>query len=590
MEKLTDGTIVATLGDDLCALAAALQAGETLAISPGYYRLDRPIVVDKDVTIKSATNDARDVAIVRAGSTALVVTGGAPKIENLTFISPTSREGSAAADDMFPYQSSVAIRGGSPTLSGCRATSAERNGFSVCGEGATARLFRCEARLTYHGGVFFTGGASGVVEECVFADTRLGGVYVEETPDGKWVDVVRTKLRRSDDAAIAVYRGGRVRATECEASLQIALGRVACVTDRSLFLARSCHFYGEAPVPKGMTFEKAVDPKNRHALSIGIAAQDSTVEVVDCVFERLVTSFATIDDPCVLKMTRCKVDDCLESVLIDRKAPAPTFDDCEFFKEPIEFDSSKPIQYYYESDGDDGVRNYRDVVNRNFRNIEKILGPYGEKVVFDDVPFSGFLYPDSRYGGAVLTTNHLCCSLNKAASNGTFRSLELAMVTRMGGLKGRGRSLFSKIARFFRGKSEARLREKYEDMLMVMGVYHAYFAFGGKRKQERFRTMQIPDFIKQSSLANRCFICDALFVPPSDESDGSLTPDPVAIFDYDIDLSPARTDLGLRDDFGLLLIMEILYDEYEFAQKEGGFKLISRLKENKSWPFCELER
>ncbi|MBP5620978.1 MAG: hypothetical protein J6X44_03080 [Thermoguttaceae bacterium] len=72
---------------DLCAIVASLEDGETLILSPGVYRVDRHIVVDKDVVVKSSTGNSKDVVIVRAGSTAALIVGGSPTFEKLTFVS-----------------------------------------------------------------------------------------------------------------------------------------------------------------------------------------------------------------------------------------------------------------------------------------------------------------------------------------------------------------------------------------------------------------------------------------------------------------------------------------------------------------------
>ena len=189
---------------DLCGAVASLSSGDTLILKPGVYKIARHIVVDKDVVIKGSTGAAKDAVIIREGSTAAVIAGGSPTFENLTFVSPGGN--ADAGQDSISYESCVAVRGGSPTFIGCRATSAEQSGYSVRGEGVAAKLVRCEARGTCHGGIFFDGRATGLLEECLFADNGLGCVDVEDTADGKWVEIRKCRLIKSGFASLSTSR------------------------------------------------------------------------------------------------------------------------------------------------------------------------------------------------------------------------------------------------------------------------------------------------------------------------------------------------------------------------------------------------
>ncbi len=580
MKRLNDGTIVAGPNDDLCAIVAALQAGGTLAISPGTYNLDRHIVVDKDVTIKSTTNNARDVTIVRAGSTALIVKGGAPKIGYLTFISSPAKDGVFFDNDMIEYKSCVAIRGGSPTLVGCRATSADQSGYSVRGEGVTARLLRCEARMTYDGGIFFDGGASGVIEDCVFADTGLGCVDVEETPVGKCVDVIRTKLFRSEYGTFSVHNGGRVRATECEVSSNLPLGTLAQVHD-SLFLARSCHFYSEATVPAGMTLDMVTDHKIKHALAAGVRTAGSKLEFVDCVFERLVTAYATFGKPSALKMTRCKVLDGVESLFIDVKSPAPVFNECEFFKKPIQVDSSEPLDWRPETG--DVVENVEKIMLSQLGKAEEILEHCASPIDFGDGETVGYLYPLSEYGGTFVATNQLCFYPNSLASNRRFRAFELATATQLENLAECGlpvvEPLLSRILHPFRRMLEKkRFRNKIHELILTMDLISAYVYHGNI--VNRYDTMEFPEDALVPSLAGRCYVFDAL---SKDISDRPI--DPVKVFDYDPEEAHDRSASGSRKEFGFMFPIEITREEMALVWKIGGAKFIDCLKKDGCWPF-----
>ncbi|MBR5759391.1 MAG: hypothetical protein IKX88_12430, partial [Thermoguttaceae bacterium] len=144
---------------NLCEVVASLKNGDTLILSPGVYNVDDRVVVNKDVVVKSSTDDPRDVVIVREGATVLFVKKGASTFENITFVSTSPTEDSfIEKDDDVRMRGAVAVRGGSPAFKGCRATAAKQNGFSVVGLGVSAQFIRCLTQETNLAGLLFANG------------------------------------------------------------------------------------------------------------------------------------------------------------------------------------------------------------------------------------------------------------------------------------------------------------------------------------------------------------------------------------------------------------------------------------------------
>lgn len=623
MERRPNGTIVADASDDLSEIAAAMESGETLAISPGVYRLERLIVVDKGVRIKSLTNDARDVTIVRAGSTALLVKDGNPLIENLTFAStPASSCQSADAWDEVGYLGCVAIYGGSPSFVGCRATSAERSGFFVRGSNTTARLSRCEARLTGAIGIYFDEGASGVVEDCVFADNDSACVAVKQTPQDKWVDIVRTKMLRGARAAISVFNGARVRASYCEACVDKPLRSVVSAVN-CVFAARSCNFYGVRQIPEGLTFDRLRESQ----CAFGITSIDSKVWMEDCDFERLIAAFTNCGRSS-LTMKRCKVADGLESVVHDPNSPEPLFEDCDFFTEPIVLrpwgdgaqangSQANGVEENGRSKGNEDESKGKRVVfgeesheanDRVSRSIAAVLGSdVSIPVSIGNEYMNGYLYPCSRYGGTFVVSKFFSEFQADTPSNYLMKRFELAFATRMGRLKEGGFEAEKEFDAFPKQPSrksackkpmndadDFRFRDKIADLIVVM-TYITLRLFSGARVN-RYDAIVVPDDYPDRSLAGRCFIIDTLGAPrdPNGAPSGSDKFDPREFFEYDVENVPencgGKWKFPEPDDFGLLLAIEVCRSEMEDASDQGGVSLVARLKDNKYWPFSDLDR
>lgn len=637
MERKPNGVIIASASDNLREIVSSMQSGETLAISTGVYRLDRCIVVDKDVRIRSLTGNAADVTIMRAGATALLVKAGKPSIEALTFISLANPnpDNKADAGDEVPYESCVAVRGGSPTFVGCRASASEQSGFSVRGENTTAKFSRCDARRTAHGGVFFDGGATGIVEDCLFADNGLGCVDVEKTPAGKWVDIVRTKMYRSGYAGISVHDGGRVRASNCESWSDNAEHPCVYVV-QSVFAAKACRFCSVKPYS---TYDFK-SPEELFECGTAFMTKESKVWADECTFDNLLFVFQNLEGATGLTMKRCKTVGCQNSIFIDPNSPKPVFEDCDFSPEPsidpdgMNDDSDDEdeeeggvyglsglddVPSGPQDDDDDDLDDvvptsdpkFKELLDESRLLILPILGMDSPIHVVTSGELCGFVYPKSRYGGTFVTSRQFAAFGAKRSSNKHLARFEVAMASRVVGEEdelgfGEQEQVVQLSAKKSLFKKQSPYETKVADMTNVLTNIMYYILSGAQINQNE--TLEFPKNYGDRSLAGRCFIFDEISLKDSLNKETQKSAKPqggggalaAAIFDYDIKDVP-KEDVpgwgaapssggGKEDVFGLLLVIEVHRDEMNDAMTNGGAQFLTRFKKMNFWPFSDLNR
>jgi hypothetical protein len=601
-------SITIASNSDIHAAVAALRKKETLLLSPGVYRLDKCLVVDKDVVIKSATGNPKDVTLVRAGSTALLVRKGAPTFENLTFVSTSAPSDSPAdAQDQIPYESCVAVRGGSPTFIGCRATSADQSGFSVRGRRVSASLQRCDVRNTRHGGIFFDEHATGLIDGCLFVDNGLGCVDVEMTPKKEWVEIRNSRLIRSEHSNVSLHNGGRARVVNCNVVAYNA--HIANIRDNSVFEAISTKFRGQRPF----------NPQDADAdffkldYPFGVVAENSQINIVDSSFGNFLAA-VLLFDKATLRMERCAISAGNKSVLLAQGAAPPELIDCKLFKEPEEFtpptaedeDDEFDSIFNDDEDGDDNADDAADVSDDKFtdeewnkasdfkaQKIEELLGPSAPIVYHAIIPYEiggqldGYFYPNSRYGGTFLASQELVDPDFNEPNNATFQSFELAFATRQS-LPNRVLEQDDSVAP---NPEDDPLDEKIMRGISIMTFIGRYIgSLAGETKINRYETLEFPADFGEEAVAGSCFIFDAIgkpYTPPQITLKTALD-----YFERDFRTPPEKkkTDLTKDGALGLMLIIEITREEMYHAMEHGGAELIQRLKDARAWPFSDLDR
>ena len=632
---------------NLCEAVAALNDGDTLVLSPGVYNVDKPVVVGKDVLIRSSTGSPGDVAIVRAGSTAALIDGGAPAFENLTFAS-ISGTGESKANDEIRYESCVAVRGGSPTFVGCRATSADQSGFSVRGEGVWAKLVRCEARGTKHGGIFFDGRATGLIDKCVFADTGLGCVDVEDTPEGLWVEIRDSRLIKSGYASLNLHNRGRVRITDSE----LVAYDTSCaeVNENSTLEARSTQFRGLIPF----------DPEDEDApWPAGIGAFNSSVRVAYSTFKDFNIGIYIHDSSVTLE--RCLIADGNKSIVASQDGSGLELKECQLFKDPefnVDLENGEEVAEK-ETGGDAADRETSDDLNDDFgfseddldddfdddvgegetegeeeqdedefsdeewekayeikgKKIEELLGPAAPMVRHAIIPYAiggpmhAIFYPNSQYGGTFIASEELVDPNFNKPGNASFHSFELTIATRNplpakyssreGAEKAKAENdktdknhLSFLMKALKNGDPEEQFDDAINRYVQIMTSVGRYIESGATIN--RYETLEFPKDYDLDKVAGSCFIFDVIGTP--------LKPDDVSLqkalsyFDRDPYAIPEEDEKNVRRDpdkegtFGLLLLIELNRSEMNYARKIGGANFIKLLKEENVWPFSDLDR
>lgn len=617
MKKKSGNTIAATPADDICTLAESLNAGDELALAPGVYHIERSMKIENFATIRSATNNAEDVAIVRVGGPVLVIDGDPCFIENLTLISAPRPVGVSDDQDEV-YDGCVAIYGGCPTFVYCRVASAEQNGVFVNGSDTGALFFFCELRRSGGWGACFSGGAFGTFNSCTIADNALGGVYAEQTEE-EGVKIVQSKLYRGA-APIYVHDGGRVQAEDCEIASNAKLGNLVRVED-GVFEAKSCRFFGLSPITQELTWDQwkrltAEDASEAPECALGVGTENAEVRLTDCQFERLVSAFQNKKGSTSLTMTRCKVVDGVESVLIDPNSPKPVFDNCRFFKEPIV--DSQDEQIEQNANPQNCLREVEtkagepfapaipdkeeldQKVDRTERAIQAILGaPKPQVVETGETDLCGFVYPNSTYGGTFVVSQELTTFFS-APANREFRSYELAIATRM--VKEEEETNEAPVAdddpfadnstfgsQFLDDSANERFQEKLEDMARVISNIGKYILDGNVLDQ--YDVFVFPEDAPERSLAGRAFVLDAIVAKSGQAPAPNV--DPKRLFDYDEETptkAPEGWDEVVQADFGLLLLIEISKKELKALESIGPERLVQYFKARSYWPFYDDER
>ncbi|MBQ9875060.1 MAG: right-handed parallel beta-helix repeat-containing protein [Thermoguttaceae bacterium] len=612
--------------EDLRAVVAALEPNDTLVLAPGIYELTKHLTVDKDVVIKSETGNPQDVVVVRYGATTLLVSGGSPRFENLTFVSP-SGDGSSLtdADDDVSYQSAVAVRGGSPTFVGCCATSADQSGFSVRGKGVTARLTRCVARETHDGGVFFDEGGSGIVEECLFADNGLGCVDCEQTEEGTWVEIRNSRLLRSGYAGISVHNGGRMKISDSEIT---GLNGYAGSVRDGVLEARSIRFRAHAPIGE----------RDSEFSNFGLEVGNSDILIEDSSFSDFnVALFVGSDAEMAVKLTKVSFNDCPKTILCANDNANFVVRDCapnlvpeligrddeeevengevnneegESKDEDIDLDDAindfaadlgiplsddeddEEEDDYYKAPDDFSDEEWEAADKRKDEIYEKWFGPSAPIVSHSVIPydmgglFDAYYYPDSKYGGTFIVSKELVNPSFSGPKNRTFDAFELAMATR--------RPLPE---RYRKGESveDDELDPEFEEIvrrnILAMTMIGRYVQY--QRTIDRYETLEFPQDYDDPNLAGRCFMFDAIGTPKK-SARVSLTNAVDGLF-RDSETPPEKETSASVDEedaagFGIILIIEVFRDEMNLAREEGVFNFIPHMKEKKHWPFSDLDR
>ena len=613
--------ILVTPQQDLCAVVADAPKNSEIVLAPGKYILNRPLVVDKTIFMRSQTGKVKDVMIGRDNATVLFVIDGKPTFHGIEFFAPASSDDAPAntneydSIDAFMYKSAVAVREkGNATFIECKASSRQKSAFSARGKKAFITLDKCWVPQTGEGGIFVDDKACGLVKNCLIQNTGLGCVDVET--NGSKLTVENSTLEKSRYGALSPHDDGLLVVRKCKINVGVTFGAV--VRNGRLEVEDSAFV-------SDLNESSLVDLQSR----FGVMLLEGSAKLTDCSMSKLIIGVFMATPNSKLEMKRVEMDEgMLTSVVFDPESPKIKISDCKLAEPPLEKD------YYLEAlkrwgadDGEDpeGSRKHLPDVAKwseaNFSDeqkkraydlktkyFEKILGEEFMLCIESDEPFyeggrlNLYYYTKSRYGGTFLISKQLASPEFSRPSFEGVNSFELAIASRKPFYydeNGNPRPDYDKVVK------------PYELLYGVLTLASLYI--WDESPVARYNTIELPD--GKNTLY---FIFDLIDEPEMIEVD-SNTRD--ALGDYSRQNAAnveEKETLSLDDalmmysdseserqqeektnspestkrSFGVLVMIALHKSELDYIRAhEGASKIfLQKLKEQNRWPFSDLER
>jgi hypothetical protein len=195
-------------------------------------------------------------------------------------------------------------------------------------------------------------------------------------------------------------------------------------------------------------------------------------------------------------------------------------------------------------------KQWEEWYNRKSALMESSLGKQHDIVMHAMIPYCVggnldlYYYPNGVPGTAI-ATKELAESPNEGSSNKVYQSYELVMFTR------------HKLDLDAAGDDNTAFGKAHSTINAILNCIARYSAEATLNPCE---TCEFPEDMEE--LGGKCLIFDG-YASHSDE---------------------------VADRFGLLAIIEVFRSEMDFARKNGGSKLIERLKAKGFYPYSDLDR
>ena len=334
---MSNEQIVETPKQDLHAAVANAPKNAELILAPGKYVLNRPLVVDKTIVMRSQTGKADDVTIGRNNATVLVVTDGAPTFHGILFFAPATSDDAPVntnEHDFIEYESAVAVRDkGNATFIGCKGASKQKSAFSARGKKARITLEKCWIPYAAAGGLFVDGLGEGVVKESLIQNCGWACVDVEE--EGSKLSVFNSRLERGGYGAIVAHNKGSVYVENCKVDVGVTFGAVAC--GKSQLEAKGTSFYTEVPNDNPIVVDKRY----------GVLISDGTAKLVDCFMTKLVLGVFMSNPEGKIELQRVKTQPGLLTplVYISENPSSVKISDCSFGEPPLDMQTFMSALY-----------------------------------------------------------------------------------------------------------------------------------------------------------------------------------------------------------------------------------------------------
>lgn len=144
------------------AVQNAPENGE-IFLQPGNYQLEKPIILNRNVTIRSISSEKVTVECA-TDLCVFMIRGGAPKLKNLTIISRGKSE----------YDNAVFVENGTLEMNGCMLISDYGYGIHVCTKNARAKVDSCVVKSCGCCGIRAASNASGEFTDCEISNNPTG--------------------------------------------------------------------------------------------------------------------------------------------------------------------------------------------------------------------------------------------------------------------------------------------------------------------------------------------------------------------------------------------------------------------------------
>ncbi len=180
----------------------SVPAGTRILVRPGEYH--ETLLLDKAVEI-AADGEPGSVVVEVKGAACLAVRGGAPLLRGLTL---HSRGG---VDARRHY--AVEITGGEPRLEDCDILCTSQQGVNVQGANAKPHLSRCRIHDSKTGGIVFSEGAGGTLEDCAIFANGGPGVLLRTGADPILRDC---RIYEGREAGVVIGEGGKGQFEGCD--------------------------------------------------------------------------------------------------------------------------------------------------------------------------------------------------------------------------------------------------------------------------------------------------------------------------------------------------------------------------------------
>ncbi|MDO4575021.1 MAG: right-handed parallel beta-helix repeat-containing protein [Planctomycetia bacterium] len=179
----------------------ATKDGDVITLKSGKYNLDKRLVIDREITIRGETSEK--VILTSSDSCVFEISFGSPIFENLTVISDSEDERSAA----------LLITGGSPKLQSCAISSYHGTGIHVSQKETAPEVRDCTIKECGGSGILVENYACGTFVNCDIYGNQSDEIVVKNNANPTFLNC---RIHEGKTVGIAVSQKGRGIFLDCD--------------------------------------------------------------------------------------------------------------------------------------------------------------------------------------------------------------------------------------------------------------------------------------------------------------------------------------------------------------------------------------